>query len=121
LLFFFSPYCSPFCTALLFSFLHQVVDFLFGYSSILGIRFFVLLFFSSWCYVFLFVLLLLVCCYSLNNLVLPPCIFSCRNWEWLGIKNQKHVFFNKYFSLCLFPFFNFLISCLLFLFLFYFF
>ncbi len=41
--------------------------------------------------ILIFVLLLLVCCYLLKNLMLPPCIPSCRNWEWLGVKNQKFV------------------------------
>jgi hypothetical protein len=53
----------------------------------------------------LFVLLLLVCCYLLKNLVLTPCIPSCKNWEWLGVNNWKLVFFSKYFSLCLFSLF----------------
>jgi hypothetical protein len=38
-------------------------------------------------------LLLFACCYLLKNLVLPPCIPSCKNWEWLGVKNRKFVFF----------------------------
>jgi hypothetical protein len=41
---------------------------LFNCSSILSTRFFVLP-------------LLWVCCYSLKNLVLPPHILSCKNWE----------------------------------------
>jgi hypothetical protein len=24
---------------------------------------------------------------------ITPCIFSCRNWEWLGVENQKPIFF----------------------------
>jgi len=43
--------------------------------------------------VFIFVVLLLVCCYSLKNLVLPPYIPSCRNWEWLSVENWKPIFF----------------------------
>ncbi len=77
--------CSPLClTALLFTllgFFLSAVVLLFGCSFILGTRFLVLLFSSS-CY-YAFFTVFLVCCYSLNNLVLAPCIPSCRNWEWL--------------------------------------
>jgi hypothetical protein len=59
----------------------------------LGTRFFMLLLFSSCSSVVLFALLLLMCCYTLKNLVLPPCIPSCMNWEWLRVKNWKLVFF----------------------------
>jgi hypothetical protein len=44
-------------------------------------------------HVFLFALLLLVCCYLLKNLVLPPCIPSCKNREWLKVENKKPIFF----------------------------
>jgi hypothetical protein len=70
----------------------RVVALLFGYSSILSRRFFAVLLSFLCCSPFLFVLLL-VCCYSLKNLVLPPCIPSCRNWKWLGVENKKLIFF----------------------------
>jgi hypothetical protein len=54
----FSPYCFPLCAPLLSSSPYS--------SSILGTRFFML---PLW----------LVCCYSLKNLVLRPCILSCKN------------------------------------------
>jgi hypothetical protein len=80
----FSPcYCfSSRCLAFVFALL-----FLFDCSSILSIRFFVLLFSSLRYSAFLTMPLLLVCCYLLKILVLPPGIFSCRNWEWLGVDN----------------------------------
>jgi hypothetical protein len=53
-----------------------------------------------------------VCCYLLKNLVLTPCIPSCKNWEWLGANNWKLVFFNKHFPLYLFSlFFKFHVFC----------
>jgi hypothetical protein len=100
-LFFALHCCSPLCPALLLSSLHCIIALLFApyyYSpSCLA----VLLFdYSSisWYKVFraatlFFTLLLLVCCNSLKNLVLPPYIPSCRNWKWLGIENKKPVFF----------------------------
>jgi hypothetical protein len=81
--FFFTLFGSP---------LHIVV-LLFDCSYILGTRFFTLLPSFSCNFVVLFELLLLVCCNPLKNLVLPPCIPSCRNWEWLRINNGKLVFF----------------------------
>jgi hypothetical protein len=68
------------------SHLHVVV-LLFNCSYISDRRFFVLLLSSSCSSFVLFALLLFVCCYLLKNLVLPPCIPPCRNWEWLGVKN----------------------------------
>jgi hypothetical protein len=53
-----------------------------------------------------FTLLLLLCCYSLKDLVLPPCIPSYKIWKSLKINNLH--FFNKFF-------FFFFSSCLLFL------
>jgi hypothetical protein len=73
----------------------HVLAFIFDYSFISGIRF--------------FTLLLLVCCYSLKNLVLLSCIPSCKNCEWLGVKKNKFVFFPLLISI-----FYFFISCLLF-------
>jgi hypothetical protein len=46
-----------------------------------------------------------LCYYSLKNLVLSPYIPSCKNWEWSQVENWKPIFFNQYFSHCLFPFF----------------
>jgi hypothetical protein len=104
-------YCCPLCSAafliaLLLSFLHCLV-FLF---MLLGFSLHNAWFSFSHCCsplrlllyfkykvlcttILLFMLLLLVCCYSLKNLVFTPCIPSCKNWEWLGIKNQKLSFF----------------------------
>jgi len=65
----------------------------FGCSFILGTRLFMLLFSFSRYFALLILLLLLVCFYSLKNLILPLCIFSCKNWEWSGVKNQKPIFF----------------------------
>jgi hypothetical protein len=95
--FFSSCCCSPLYPIVLFftllGFPFRIATFFFDCFPILGTRFFAFLFSSS-CYFALFIVLLLsVCCYSLKNLVLPPCIPSCRNWEWPGIKNWKSIFF----------------------------
>jgi hypothetical protein len=68
------------------------------YYPILGTRIFVLLFsFLHYCYPF--VLLLFLCCYSLKDFVLPPCIPSCKSWESLRIGNLR------FFLAIFFPFF----------------
>ncbi len=57
-----------------------------------------------------FTLLLLVCCYSLKNLVLPPCIPSCKSWEWSKVDSRPLVFFliRFFFPFVFFHFFCFL-------------
>jgi hypothetical protein len=85
-------YVVRFPFSLLLSFSH-CLTLLFTLLSYFKYKLFVLLFSSSHYFAFLFALLLLVCCYLLKNLIAPPCIPSCRNWEWLGIKNWKPIFF----------------------------
>jgi hypothetical protein len=81
----FALLCSPFCIVLLSS-LHSFPLQLFSYfkHKVLHTT------------IIFFTLLLLVCCYSLKNIVLPPYIPSCKSWEWLRIDNWPLVCF----SLC---------------------
>jgi hypothetical protein len=78
----FSPYYSPSCpTAFLFTLLGfplHATTILFGYSSIFSTRFFASLFFSLHHSPLFFVLLFLVCCYSLKNLVLHSFLQELR-------------------------------------------
>ncbi len=93
----FSPCYSPLhVVALLFTLMFSSLHCL-AFLFALLLSFLVILLFQvegqlQCCSPFLFVLLLL-CCYSLKNLVLPFYIPSCRNWKWLGVENQKPIFF----------------------------
>ncbi len=93
------------CFALLFTLFRFpfYIALLFDYFCILSTRFFTQLLFSSRCYYW--------CCYSLKNLVLPPCIPSCKSWGWPKVDSWPLVFFSVRFFFPLFSFF----SCLLFL------
>ncbi len=107
----FSHYYSPLCHVLFFVLLGIPlcdVIILFGCFFILSTRFITLLLSFSRCYVILFMLLLLVCCYSLKNLYYPLTFLLVGSGSGRESRVEKLYFFNKYFSFCLFP------TCLLF-------
>jgi hypothetical protein len=57
----------------------------------------------SHCYVILFMLLLLVCCYSLENLLQPPSFLLAGIGSGQELRIGNLYFFNKYLTFCFFP------------------
>ncbi len=95
---FLSPFHDvPLLFALLFSYSHCCYPFLFV-LPLLCSAITLLSSFCCWSPILVtrfFTLLLLLCCYSLKDLVLPPCIPSYKSWKSLRVNNLH--FFNKFF------------------------